>query len=56
LIKEDVLIMIRWIDRLWLLLEERNNFGPGKNREIAKQMIDQARAHYRAKLAKSWKP
>ena len=54
LLREDVGIMIRWVDRLWALLEEHNNFGPGKNREIARQIIDQARAHYQAKLAKAW--
>ena len=52
LLKDDLEIMIRWIDRLWALLEERNNFG--RNREVARQMFDQARAHYRAKLAQAW--
>src|SRR6202043_1889607 len=29
LLKEDIELMIRWVDRLWALLEEGNNFGPG---------------------------
>jgi TolB protein len=49
-VKEDVELMLRWIDRLWGLLEERNNFGPGKNRETARVMLDKARAYYRARL------
>ena len=35
LLKEDIELMIRWIDRFWALLEERQNFGPGNNREVA---------------------
>jgi TolB protein len=50
-LKDDVELMLAWIDRLWLLLEERKNFGPGTNRERARQMIQQARAHYEKKLA-----
>jgi hypothetical protein len=53
LIKDDVLLMLRWIDRLWALLEERDNFGPGKNREQARQMIFQGRKHFEAKLAQA---
>ncbi len=53
LVREDVELMIRWIDRLWALLEERNNFGPGENRAKARAMILQAREHYQAKLAKA---
>jgi len=52
-LKEDIELMIRWVDRLWALLEERNNFGPGTNRETARQMIAQARQHYMAKLART---
>jgi TolB protein len=52
LIKEDVELMIRWVDRLWLYLEERDNLGPGDNRARARKMFDQAREHYTAKLAK----
>jgi dipeptidyl aminopeptidase/acylaminoacyl peptidase len=51
ILKEDVELMLDWVDRLWLLLEERNNFGPGSNRERARQMIGQARQHYLKKLA-----
>ncbi len=51
LVKEDVDLMIRWLERLWAYLEERNNFGPGENRMRARRMFDQGFAHYRAKLA-----
>jgi hypothetical protein len=53
ILKEDVELMIRWVDRLWALLIERNNFGPAGNREAAVQTFAQAREHYRAKLAKA---
>ena len=53
LVKEDVELMLRWVDRLWLLLEERNNFGPGDNRERARKMFEAARKHYQEKLAKA---
>jgi Tol biopolymer transport system component len=53
LVKEDIELMIGWVDRLWLLLEERRNLGPGNNREVARQMFAQAREHYRAKLARA---
>ena len=55
ILKDDIELMIRWVDRLWALLEERNNFGPGANRENARQMIAQARQHYIAKLARAKK-
>jgi hypothetical protein len=51
LIREDVELMLRWIDRLWQLLVERDNFGPEPNRQRASAMLSQARAHYQAKLA-----
>ena len=50
-LKEDVELMLGWVDRLWLLLEERRNFGPGNNRQRAQQIIQQARQHYEQKLA-----
>jgi hypothetical protein len=53
LLKEDLELMIFWVDRLWALLEERDNFGPGDNRARARKMIDQARQHYQAKLARA---
>ncbi|MBI1897311.1 MAG: hypothetical protein HYS04_12430 [Acidobacteria bacterium] len=53
LLKEDVELMISWVDRIWALLEERDNFGPGDNRERARRMIAEARQHYEAKLAKA---
>lgn len=49
-VRDDVDLLIRWVDRLWALLEERNNFGPGDNREQARRMFQQAREHYQAKL------
>jgi hypothetical protein len=50
LVREDLELMVRWVDRLWLLLEERNNFGPGDNRARAQKMFDQARSHFTSKL------
>ena len=55
ILKDDIELMIRWVDRLWALLEERNNFGPAPNRETARQMIEQARQHYIAKFARAKK-
>jgi hypothetical protein len=51
LIKQDLELMVRWVDRLWLLLEERDNLGPGDNRERARKMVEQARTHFVRKLA-----
>jgi hypothetical protein len=51
LIREDIAMLLRWTDRLWLYLEERNNFGTSNNRELAKKTIDKAREHYQKKLA-----
>jgi len=51
LIREDVELMIRWCERLWALLESRNNFGPAGNREKVRNMIEQAKQHYVKKLA-----
>ncbi len=53
LVREDVELMLRWIDRLWQLLNERDNFGPEPNRARAAEMLDLARAHYRSKLARA---
>jgi TolB protein len=50
LLREDLELMIRWMDRLWLYLEERSNFGSNDNRARARKMFDQAAAHYRQKL------
>ena len=51
LVREDLEIAIRWIDRLWAYLVERDNFGPDPNRQNAHGMIEQARRHYADKLA-----
>jgi hypothetical protein len=50
LVEEDLETAIRWTDRFWQNLVERDNFGPDPNRERAKQMVDQARARYAEKL------
>ncbi|MBI3682745.1 MAG: CehA/McbA family metallohydrolase, partial [Acidobacteria bacterium] len=52
LVREDIELMIRWLDRLWRYLDERNNFGPGDNHVRARAMFDQGFAHYKAKLAR----
>ena len=52
-VKDDVELMLAWVDRLWLLLEERRNLGPGENRERARQMIQQARRYYERKLSEA---
>lgn len=51
LVREDVELMIRWLDRLWRYLEERNNFGSPANKLRARAMFDRGFAHYKAKLA-----
>jgi TolB protein len=53
LVREDLELMLRWIDRLWSYLDERNNFGPDPNRQRARAMFDQARQHYAAKLVQA---
>jgi Tol biopolymer transport system component len=53
LVKTDIELMLRWIDRLWALLDERDNFGGERNREQARRMIEQARRHFEKKLAAS---
>jgi hypothetical protein len=53
LVKRDIETLIRWVDRLWAYLEERDNFGPGDNRERTKEMIEKARAHYVEKLRRA---
>ncbi len=50
LVRQDVELMARWLNRLWAYLEERNNFGPGDNRARARSMFDQGLAHYQRKL------
>ena len=50
LVREDLEIAVRWIDRLWAYLVERDNFGSPVFREKAREMIDQARKHYKEKL------
>ena len=50
LVREDLVIALRWVDRLWSYLVERDNFGSRENREAAAEMIEDARRHYREKL------
>ena len=50
LVREDLEIALRWVDRLWGYLVERDNFGSRANREAARDMIDRARKHYKGKL------
>jgi hypothetical protein len=51
LVEEDLETAIRWTDRFWQNLVERDNFGPAPNRERAQKMVDEARAQYAEKLA-----
>ena len=53
LVKEDLEVMIQWVDRLWALLEERHNLGFEANRQKAGEMIVRARKHYEEKLSKA---
>ena len=50
LVREDLDMALRWIDRFWGYLVERNNFGSQENREAAREMVDRARGHYLDKL------
>lgn len=50
LVRQDLELMLRWIDRLWAYIEERNNLGPGVNRERAREMFERARQLYRERL------
>jgi hypothetical protein len=49
-VREDVELMVRWINSLWMYLEERNNFGPAGNRQKARAYFERALAVYKAKL------
>lgn len=51
LVRGDVELMLRWIDRLWAYLLERNNFGTASNRRQIETAFETARAHYRGLLA-----
>lgn len=53
LVKADVELMIRWVERLWLYLERRDNFGSEDNKTRARRMFEQALEHYRVKLAQA---
>ncbi|MEX2302344.1 MAG: CehA/McbA family metallohydrolase, partial [Bryobacterales bacterium] len=51
LVRQDIELLIRWVDRLWALLEQRDNFGSDENKAQAHQMLVVARQHYVEKLA-----
>ena len=50
LVRQDVELMIAWLNRIWADLEERDNFGGAANRAQARALFDQGIAHYKAKL------
>jgi hypothetical protein len=49
-VREDVELMVRWLNSLWMYLEERNNFGPAGNRQKARAYFERALAVYKARL------
>ncbi len=51
LVDRDLETAIRWTDRFWANLVERDNFGPDPNRARAKKMVDEARSVYLDRLA-----
>jgi hypothetical protein len=53
LIREDLELMVRMLDRLWAYLEERNNFGPGDNRRRATELFDRARREYLNRMSRA---
>ena len=52
LVREDLELAVRWVDRLWAYLVERDNFGSAENQDSAREMIDRAREHLQDKLSK----
>ena len=52
LLREDLELAIRWVDRLWAYLIERDNFGSAENQDAAGDMIGRARQHFQDKLSK----
>jgi hypothetical protein len=53
LIREDLELMVRMLDRLWAYLEERNNFGPRDNRRRARELFDRARREYLNRMSRA---
>ena len=51
LVRGDLETAVRWVDRLWAYLVERDNFGSRENRRKAQETIDRARRLYWDKLA-----
>lgn len=49
IVREDMDLMVRWIQRLWASLEERNNYGAPGNRQRVRAMFDQALAYYKSR-------
>lgn len=52
LVREDLELAIRWVDRLWAYLIERDNFGSAESQDAAGDMIGRARRHFQDKLSK----
>jgi len=52
LVREDLELAMRWVDRLWAYLIERDNFGSAENQDAAGDMIGRARQHFQDKLSK----
>ena len=52
LVREDLELAIRWVDRLWAYLIDRDNFGSAENQDAAGDMIGRARQHFQDKLSK----
>jgi hypothetical protein len=46
-VRDDLELMVRWLNRLWAYLEERDNFGSATNRAHARKMFDDALRYYR---------
>jgi hypothetical protein len=52
LVREDLELAVRWVDRLWAYLIERDNFGSAANQAAATDMIGRARQHFQDKLGR----
>ena len=47
----DLGLAVRWVDRLWAYLVERDNVGSAENRDSAREMVGRAREHFEDKLS-----
>ncbi len=50
LVRDDLNVAVRWVDRLWVDLLERDNLGSDDNRRAAREMVNRARQHFQDKL------